>query len=163
MARKVGYKSIKRPTKADPIGITGIVLNFLDGANNIESSIDLGTVERSGSKGSFSFKALAMPESEGADAEMIGNFETLPKAGEALRIHYDGLKGDAKPAAKTEAPEAPADEAPAEERLLNMDDAALELCGAASKPIDALKRRIKRGSIQTKEIDGMTLVVMPAE
>lgn len=142
--RKVKYHSIKRPTKADPIGLTAVSLALLSNAGEVESSIPLGTLQRTGGKGNFSFMATAQDDTE------HGPFTTHAQAGEALRIYNDKmLAGEIQPAEA--------------EKLLSLEDAAKELCTEAAKPVDALKRRIKRGSIATKEIDGVTMVVMPAE
>lgn len=46
------------------------------------------------------------------------------------------------------------------EELLTLDDAAEELCGHAAKPMAALRKRISRGSVETREMDGVTHVVV---
>ena len=46
------------------------------------------------------------------------------------------------------------------EELLTLADAAEELCGHADKPMAALRKRISRGSVETRDVDGVTHVVV---
>lgn len=144
-ARKVHYKSIQRSSKAT--AHTGVYLVTQKWENGQEDT--LGQIHGSRKFAQFSIVT--------ADGEKIdGVFPTLAQAGETLRKLWDSKN-------KSNDNEAPVAAQESNVELLTLDEAAQKLCGNANNPLAALKKRISRGTVQTRETDNGLMVVLGDE
>lgn len=161
--RKVVYETVSRPKK-DAAGEQKVGVAFMkDG--ELGKPTPLGTIKRD--YGVQDYRAHLL------DGTHLGTFDTRSQAGEALKKFHDN---DSKDAGATEATDETATATPADTegtpaeaalddvlggRLLTIAEAAEELCGGASNPVSALKKRIRRGSVKTRDVAGDTFVVLP--
>lgn len=139
--RQIKFKSVQRAKKTQN-GIYVASLLYLDSGN----TVDLGTIVRRKDEGVF--------EAYDTQDELRGELNTMQQAGQHLRKIYDAsLKETVAEPVAEEATET-------SERLLTVEDAAAELCPNAADPVKALRKRISRGSVETRETDNGTMVVV---
>lgn len=148
MSRKVMYKSIQRATKSQN-GIYAATLLYF--ASNV--SVNLGTIVRHKDQGLF--------EAFDTQDALVDSYSTLQRAGEGLRKLYDAtLEAETESNAPSNTAEADEQEEDEAETLLTLQDAAAQLCPNAADPVKALRKRINRGSVQTRETEDGTMVVV---
>ena len=158
---KVQFELVTRTTKSQ-VGRTNII-NRVWGDGDESTATRVGYILRA-FKGSFQTFALV----NGTET-YIDDFNTQSQAGHAARDAFLSALKPAEDAAEDAAeeasvePEAPEadDEQEDETTMLSLEEAAAILCGTAKNPVQALKKRIARGKVETFSDGDVTLVVMP--
>lgn len=146
MKRKVLYTLVKRTSKSQVGEQTVIERTWPDGKDKASTDTTIGTITRASGEDFVALKS---------DGTKLGTFKTRSKAGHAIQRAVSGkAKKTTSTTIKTTA--APAVDG---KRAVTFDE-ALNILGAPN--MAALKKRISRGTVETAEVDGKTMVMVPA-
>jgi len=153
MKQKVLFKTVDRPTKDQAGRIVVHNVRYGAGPDGSDVTDFLGNVFKDfGPNGLYMAFRPSTDENFTTPNLFVGSFETRSKAGHALQRVF--FSNQPKHTVQVTVPTQNADEQePATERLVTRDE-AMSFFGCSK---DALRKRIKRGTVQVR--DGM--VVLP--
>lgn len=151
MARNMSFDVKTYPTKDTP-GVT-VVLDEHIKADGTTETVTLG--ELSKTRGEAGYRASAFIN--GVLTTLVGLYATRSQAGHAVRQAAEEREAGQRTVSTDATP------APTTSNLVTLDEAASRLCGGASNPLAALRKRISRGSVKTVETADGTMVDIGGE